>query len=75
MNTKMSILILHARDDIVIPFKLGEKVKYKQHFDYNLYIILNKISYFKNDVLICLKFQTILCTIVNGFYKIFMNLI
>lgn len=27
MNTKMPILILHARDDVVIPYKLGEKVK------------------------------------------------
>lgn len=26
MNTKMPILILHARDDIVIPYELGEKV-------------------------------------------------
>ncbi|XP_003243739.1 monoacylglycerol lipase ABHD12 isoform X1 [Acyrthosiphon pisum] len=26
MNTKMPILILHARDDIVIPYQLGEKL-------------------------------------------------
>ncbi|XP_025202133.1 monoacylglycerol lipase ABHD12-like isoform X1 [Melanaphis sacchari] len=26
MNTKMPILILHARDDIVIPYELGEKL-------------------------------------------------
>jgi len=26
MNTKVPILILHARDDIVIPYELGEKV-------------------------------------------------
>lgn len=50
MNTKMPVLILHARDDIVIPFKLGERVKYKYIFDYNLYIILNErnmLIYFK----------------------------
>lgn len=26
MSTKMPILILHAKDDIVIPYTLGEKV-------------------------------------------------
>lgn len=26
IGTKMPILILHARDDVVIPYKLGEKV-------------------------------------------------
>lgn len=26
MDTKMPILILHARDDIVIPYTLGQKV-------------------------------------------------
>ncbi|VVC24112.1 Hypothetical protein CINCED_3A001964 [Cinara cedri] len=26
MNTKMPILILHAKDDVVIPYKLGEKL-------------------------------------------------
>lgn len=26
MDTKMPILILHARDDIVVPYTLGEKV-------------------------------------------------
>lgn len=32
MNTKMSILILHARDDIVIPYELGEKVTHHSHY-------------------------------------------
>lgn len=68
MNTKMPVLILHARDDIVIPFKLGERVKYKYIFDYNLYIILNE-----RNMLIYFKCWPI-CTIIYGFHKIFINL-
>jgi len=32
----MSILILHARDDIVVPYRLGEKVKYMFNYNRNL---------------------------------------
>lgn len=53
MNTKMPILILHAQDDIVIPYTLGEKVN----------ALMNGIYYYFNTYVISIYTFTITFTI------------